>query len=187
MDFGIISTRYAKALLRFALENGEAERVYREMERTAAAFENVAELQNALLNPVLGVKQKEALLACAASEADESGKGNSNLSESTRRFVSLVVESGRADMMLFIAHSYGTLYRRREHIVRGKLIVPVAINAELEQKIRKTVEARTDCKVDFNVEERPEIEGGFILEYDTYRLDASVRTQLEKVKRALIS
>lgn len=178
MDFGIISTRYAKALLRFAEENGEAERVYGEMEAAAAAFEKVEGLQAALLNPVLTDRQKEELLGCVAAGAVEP-------SMSTRRFISLVVKAGRADMMLFIAHSYGTLYRKQRKIVRGRLMVPVAIAPELEARIRGIVEARTSCSVDFQVEEDAAIGGGFVLEYDTYRLDASVRTQLEKLKREL--
>ena len=43
----------------------------------------------------------------------------------------------------------------------------------------------TPVNIEFEVEEDPEILGGFILEYDTYRLDASLRTQFNQLRREL--
>ena len=116
MDLGIISMRYAKALLKFAAEHKEEERVYAEMGNVTAAFAKVEALQHALLNPVLTDAQREQLLATAAgSEKD--------LTATTRRFIHLVVTKGRADIMQLIARSYGTLYRRERHIIEGSLTV----------------------------------------------------------------
>lgn len=178
MDLGIISMRYAKALLKFAAEHKEEECVYAEMGNVTAAFAKVEALQHALLNPVLTDAQREQLLATAAgSEKD--------LTATTRRFIHLVVTKGRADMMQLIARSYGTLYRRERHIVEGSLTVPVSLTPELTERLRSIVEKRTDCRVDFSVKEDKELLGGFVLQYDTYRLDASVKTQLQKMKREL--
>ena len=41
--------------------------------------------------------------------------------------------------------------------------------------------------MEFEVCVDEKIEGGFILEYDTYRLDASLRTQLDQIHRELKS
>ena len=43
------------------------------------------------------------------------------------------------------------------------------------------VESKTKGTVEFETEVNPDIIGGFVLEYDTYRLDASVQTQLRQV------
>lgn len=43
------------------------------------------------------------------------------------------------------------------------------------------VQARTKGSVEFNTEIDPDIIGGFILEYDTYRLDASVKAKLNSI------
>ena len=128
MDLGIISMRYAKALLKFAAEHKEEERVYAEMGNVTAAFAKVEALQHALLNPVLTDAQREQLLATAAgSEKD--------LTATTRRFIHLVVTKGRADMMQLIARSYGTLYRRERHIIEGSLTVPVSLTPELTERL----------------------------------------------------
>ena len=51
--------------------------------------------------------------------------------------------------------------------------------------MRKMVEEKTHGTVEFNTEVNPEILGGFILEYDTYRMDTSVRTKLKNVLTTL--
>ena len=51
MDIGIISVRYAKALLQFALENKEEQTVYGEMKTLGETFRAVPALRQALITP----------------------------------------------------------------------------------------------------------------------------------------
>jgi len=179
MELGIISMRYAKALLRFAIENKEEEKVYAETERMAQAFLKVEGLQQALLNPVVNNRQKQQLLIASACDKEKP-------TASLQRFVELAIAKGRAELMMFVANSYGTLYRKKKNIIKGRLVVPTAVSDALVEKLQDMVERQSGCKIDFKVEEDSAIEGGFILEYDTYRLDASVHSQLAKLKRELV-
>lgn len=179
MDIGIISARYAKALLRFAEENGEAEKVYGEMNALCASFLSVPRLQEAMQNPVLADEDKVKLLLAGASV--EGGKPSGTLS----RFAALVVRKSRADIMRFVAASYGTLYRKSRNIVEGTLVIPAQLDPETVARLKGLVESRTGSDVRFKVREEPAIMGGFVLEYDTYRMDASVRTQLQRLHRRL--
>ncbi|MDO4929823.1 MAG: F0F1 ATP synthase subunit delta [Bacteroidales bacterium] len=178
MDIGIVSVRYAKALLRFATENKEEERVYKEMNALAGVFTKLPQMQAAMLNPVLTQAQKVELLKEACG-------GKADLTASVTKFIDLVTTNKRADLMMFIANSYITLYRRSKHIIKGRLIVPKAISDSVSKKLRDIVEQQTDSHVEFEVLVDKNIEGGFILEYDTYRLDGSLRTQLDRLHRAL--
>lgn len=178
MDLGIVSMRYAKAFLRFAIQNNEDAQVYAETSALAQAFLNVPALQKAMLNPVITNSQKQKLLLAAAC-------GDKKPSISLTRFVNLVIHKLRADAMMLIAHSYGTLYRKEKQIIRGRLVVPGAVNEQVVAKLQQMVEAKSNSKVDFQVVQDATIGGGFILEYDTYRLDASVRNQLARLQREL--
>ena len=53
------------------------------------------------------------------------------------------------------------------------------------QKMKQMVESRTKGSVEFETETNPEIIGGFILEYDTYRMDASVKNKLNTILHTL--
>lgn len=178
MNTGVVSMRYAKALMLFATENHETQQVYKETTTLTQSYLNVPRLQASLLNPVLSDDKKAHLLLIAAC-------GKEKPSVTLQRFVELVVKKGRTDIMLFIAHSYGTLYRKANHIIRGKLTLPSASQYKFAEKLQGLVEKKANGKVDFQVEENPDILGGFILEYDTYRLDASIKTQLSKIRREL--
>ena len=179
MDIGIISKRYAKTLLRFANDNSEVDKVYEEMLTLSESFRTIPSLHAAMLNPVLPASDKESLLVTATV-----GKGKPT--GSTRSFINLVLRNERADFMMFIATSFVELYNKSKHLVRGRLIVPVEVSKATEQKLRQMLESRTEGgKVDITVEIDPTLGGGFVLEYDTYRLDASLKTQLASLHRAL--
>ena len=83
--------------------------------------------------------------------------------------------------MQFMANSYITLYRKQKNVIRGKLITAAAVSGETEQKMRQMVESNTNGTVEFETEVEPDIIGGFILEYDTYRMDASVKSKLNGI------
>ena len=47
--------------------------------------------------------------------------------------------------------------------------------------MRQMVESQTNGTVEFETEVNPDIIGGFILEYDTFRMDASVKSKLNTI------
>ena len=53
-------------------------------------------------------------------------------------------------------------------------------------RLQQLVSQHADGKVDFEVEVDASLMAGFILEYDTYRMDASVKGRLAGLKRALL-
>ena len=173
MDIGIISIRYAKALLRFAIDNKEEERVYAEMETLAHSFLHIPTLRQVLQDPLSDNARQVEILSCAS------------LSASTERFIQLVTAHNRTDLMQFIAQAYITLYLKRKRIIKGRLIVPMATPETICQKLQEIIEKRTNCSIEFKVEIDASIAGGFILDYDTYRLDASLKTQLKELRDAL--
>ena len=64
-------------------------------------------------------------------------------------------------------------------------ITAARVSPATEQKMRQMVESKTNGTVEFETEVNPDIIGGFILEYDTYRMDASVKTKLSSILNQL--
>ena len=164
--------RYARALLKAALDMKFEDQVYREMQTLYQSYIDVPELRFTIDNPMLGKDKKKALLTTAM------GKKPSELS---CKFVALVLQEGRESTLQFMAASYITLYRKQKNIIRGKLTTATAVSPDTEAKMRKMVEQRTQGTVEFKTEVNPDLIGGFILEYDTYRMDASVKTKLNAI------
>jgi F-type H+-transporting ATPase subunit delta len=176
MDIGVISVRYARALLKSATDAGIEEAVYTEMQTLAKSYVEVPQLRFTIDNPMLSKDKKEALLTTAV--------GNKP-SALTKTFIQLVLKEDRESVMQFIANSYVTLYRQQKNVIRGRLITAAAVTSATEQKMRQMVESKTNGTVEFETEVNPDIIGGFILEYDTYRMDASVKTKLNSILNTL--
>ena len=172
MDLGLISVRYARALLKSSTDAKIEDSVYKDMQVLAKSYIDVPELRFTIDNPMLSKDIKENLLVTAAG---------SNVCELTKTFISLVLKEGREEIMQFMANSYITLYRKQKNVIRGKLITAAAVSDDTEQKMRQMVESNTNGTVEFETEVEPDIIGGFILEYDTYRMDASVKSKLNGI------
>jgi F-type H+-transporting ATPase subunit delta len=176
MEIGVISVRYARALLKSATDAKIEEAVYTEMQQLARSYVEVPQLRFTIDNPMLSKEKKETLLLTAV------GKKPSAL---TKTFIQLVLKEDRENVMQFIANSYVTLYRQQKNIIRGRLITAAQVTPATEQKMRQMVESKTNGTVEFETEVNPDIIGGFILEYDTYRMDASVKTKLNSILNTL--
>ena len=172
MDIGVISVRYARALIKSALSMKLEDQVYQEMQTLYKSYIDVPELRFTIDNPMLGKDKKKALLTTALGEKP---------TQLSQRFIALVLKEDRESTLQFMAASYITLYRKQKNIIRGKLTTATAVSPETEDKMRSMVEARTQGTVEFKTEVNPDIIGGFILEYDTYRMDASVRKKLSNI------
>ena len=176
MDFGVISVRYARALLKSATDQKLEDQVYQEMQTLAKSFIDVPALRQTIDNPMIAKEKKQILLTTAAGPL---------ASQLTQSFIALVLKEDRENVIQFMANSYITLYRKQKNIIRGKLTTAVAVAPATEQKMRQMVESKTQGTVEFETEVNPDIIGGFILEYDTYRMDASVKSQLNNILNSL--
>lgn len=168
--------RYARALLKSATDAKLEETVYQEMMTVAKSYIDVSALRQTIDNPMLSKDKKEALLQVAAGEQP---------SALTKSFISLVLKEDRENMIQFMANSYITLYRKQKNVIRGKLITAARVSVATEQKMRQMVESKTNGTVEFETEVNPDIIGGFILEYDTFRMDASVKSKLNNILNTL--
>ncbi len=168
--------RYARALLKSATDAKLDEQVYQEMITLAKSYVDVPALRQTIDNPMISKDKKESLLLVACGEKP---------CALTKSFVSLVLKEDRENMIQFMANSYVTLYRKQKNVIRGKLTTAARVSAATEQKMRQMVESKTNGTVEFETEVNPDIIGGFILEYDTFRMDASVRSKLNNILNTL--
>ena len=176
MDLGVISVRYARALLKGALAEKQEDKLYKDMQILLQSYIEVPELRITIDNPMLPTDKKQAVLEAAC------GKDVTSL---TKRFIALVLKEDRETALQFMAASYITLYRKHKNITRGKLITATSVSLEMKNRMKRLVENKTNGSVEFNTEVDKDIIGGFILEYDTYRMDATVKSKLRRIAAEL--
>ena len=170
MDLGLISVRYARALFKASVEAKNSDKVYADMQVLAASYAEVPALKATIDNPMLSKSQKGDLLTSATGCTS---------CELTKRFIGLVLDEGRENIMQFIANSFITLYRKQNNLIKARLVTASQPSQQVEAQL---VGSKTSgSKVEFVSEVDPDIIGGFVLEYDTYRMDASIKTQLSAI------
>lgn len=177
MNGGVISKRYAKALLLFATDRKTEDTVFGEMKKLAATYAGEPGLHVAMDNPTLNKKEKLKLIIAAVG-----GKA----SEEFVKFSELIVKNKRENHLQTIALSYIDLYCELKKITRGKLITAAPVSKATLEKIEKLSRTIKDGTLDLETQVDPRIDGGFVLYIDTYRLDACLKSQLEHIKNELI-
>jgi F-type H+-transporting ATPase subunit delta len=178
MNEGLISKRYARALLEFSTERGEDKGLYERMRSLSRSIAASQRLRDALLTPVLSLRDKTQLVYGAAGEGD--------MEFSFRRFVAIVVNNHRERLLQNIALGYMQLYRRVHRISVVNLVSVKPMSEYALERIRLDVARRTHGSVELETHVDESIKGGFIFQIDDLRLDASVAGQLEKVRRQFI-
>lgn len=177
MYVGAISMRYARALLMFANDAGVTDQVYQEALTLHKSFREVPELRSAMEKPVMTQEQKLQLLKQAAG---------GDITKQMQKFFSLVIQEKREKYLTGINQSFIDLYRKQEKIRVGKLTTAVPIKPEEVERIRRIVVEAAGGTAEFATKVDPSIEGGFIFEINTYRLNASIADQMRRVKQQFI-
>lgn len=179
MDNGLIPHRYAKALYKLALEHGNTAAVYDEMKNVLAAFENDSRLSKVLSNPFIGREEKFNLLKAAAGDKVE----NDYLG-----FIKLILDMRRENFAREMAFAYRDIYRKENHISQVKITTAVALPETEMQKLRALVsDAFKNTSLEFSEQIDPEIIGGFIIDVDDARMDASINNEIEQLRLNLLT
>ncbi len=176
MNSGLVSTRYANALLNFAIESGEEEQVYERMKLLANLFLEVPELKETVKNPSIPANDKKKIIVTACG-----GK----LPSSLEKMIGLILDNERENQLQFITNRFIDLYRKRFRIQAGKLITAVPVEGKTKEKLLDKIRHLTGNTLEIETVIDPDIIGGFILNLDDYRWDASVSGELERIKQSL--
>ena len=179
MDNGLIPRRYAKALYKFALEHGSTQAVYDEMKEVIGAFEQNPALQKTLANPFVSDADKAALLKAAAGSKVE----NDYLG-----FIKMLLEMRREEFMHLIALAYRDLYRRENKISQVRIttavVLPETEMAKLHTMVEKAFPGR---KLEYSDGVDADLIGGFVIDVDDARMDASISNEIEQLRLTLIT
>jgi F-type H+-transporting ATPase subunit delta len=173
----ILAKRYAKALFAIGKEDGTYEAYSEALAAVAALFESNPEVEDALTNPLYPVDVREKAMGAIVDsmEADKvMGK-----------FLNLLVEKKRAAILPEIAEEFKIMVDEDKNISHGTVMSAVELDADLQNKIKATLEKITGKKVELTASVDPSIIGGVIAKVGDLVLDGSIRTQLASLKGSI--
>jgi F-type H+-transporting ATPase subunit delta len=170
-----LAARYAKSLIDLSLEKGQLEEVYNDMLYLKGLMQETPELVTILKSPVITGDKKLKVL-------DALTVGKSNVI--TTSFNRLLITKGRESHLPDITEAFIEQYKFFKGIHHVTLTTAVAVSDELKNSIIGKIKTGThmkDVELESIVDEN--IIGGFILEADGKRVDASIAYDLANIKK----
>ena len=183
MDKGLIPRRYAKALLEVAEQRHVALQLYDAFAEIDAAFTHQPDMSKVVKNPFVKTSDKITLLETAGNLVSES-EARSIFED----FVKLTAENGRVDLLKEIIKVYIDEYRRAHDIVRVEVESAVPLGDALRERLTSVIRSRLPKGATIEMNERvdPDLIGGFVININNERLDASVKHELEQLRLNLL-
>jgi len=168
----LLSKRYAKALFGIALDNNETDAVRHDLDMIAAVLADNHELRTVIANPFVSNQHKNAIF---------NGIFQNHISDTTKGFLSVLLEKNREDQIQFIAEQYTELYNAHNNIVIVTVTTAIPIDDNTLERIASKMADKTDRNIKaVNVIDESII-GGFIINMDDYQYDASVSNAIHKL------
>lgn len=179
MEAGAISMRYAKALINYAVSKEAEDSVYQSAYILSQSLLKEKRLKEVLVSPILSTREKQNLIMTASG-------GEDKVCFEFKQFIKLVLKQRREHYLQFMMMVYLDLYRKKKHIGTATLITAVPVDKAIEERVKSTASHLLHSQMELKTVVDSTIEGGFIFDIDDYRLDASVATQLRRVKKQFI-
>lgn len=202
MKEGLIPKRYAKALYKFALEKGADKGLYSLMGNLVKSFADNPALDPAVANPFVDDTKKIDLLTTAAGvattgeassskEADGEASSSKDADKATvsafTDFLKLLRQNKRLPMASAIARAYCDIYRKENRIYRVTIVSAQPLDAAEADRLKKLITSHLKGgSAEFTMATDPELIGGFTVDIDNERLDASVKNELKQLRLKLL-
>ena len=179
MNVGIISDRYAHALLKYVTETGNGEQVYLQAKMLEKCFSSLEDMRQLIYHP----KATSDSFKMKVIETALGGKDKA--ADELLRFVRLVIRHKRIKYLHLMLLIFMDLYRKANNISFGRLVVAVP-SEQLQRRLTDIVHDETGGSLELETKVDPSIIGGFVLDMGWERLDASVASQLRAVRRQFV-
>lgn len=174
-----LAVAYARSVLELATAQNEAKEIGQELEELGKIIDSDPTFANFLANPSVGEEERGRLI----------GKvfGEGRVSPLVFNFLRVANRKGRLGMLRQIAIAYDELLEEQMGIVEVDVTVAHRLTPEQADDVRRRVGEALKREVVLHQYVDESLIGGLLIRVGDRLLDASVRAQLEAVRRKLLS
>lgn len=178
MDESAITVRYAKALFSLAKEKNQLETLREDMGLISAVCSESTEFNLFLKSPVVKTSKKMHIIQLIFQ-----GK----ISALSLQFLELVTRNKREVFIPLMCRNVLTRIRQEKNIKTAVITTAQTIGEKLREKAAKILEKELGTEIELTAKINPQLIGGMILRIDDKQYDASVATQLKKLKQKMLN
>jgi len=168
---------YAEALLYLAKSNDSLKETTNDMNIVSQFLANSSDLKKFLGNPLITKEAKKNVVKDILGEQIDS---------STLKFLLLLVERGRIEVLESIAQKFLELSFKQESIEIAKITSSIQLSAQQQKEIAEKLKVITGAKqIKLALKVDPALIGGFTIEIGSKMIDTSIRGQLKQISNLL--
>jgi F-type H+-transporting ATPase subunit delta len=170
--------RYARALLDVATkEAADLETIGRELDDFLSFFAQQPALEHLMLNPAIPAPRKRAAM--------EQITAKSGFTTLVAKLLVLLADRDRLALLRDVAAIYHDALADRQNIVRAEVTSAEPLSPERVQSIERQLAAVTGKRVAMSTKVDAAVIGGVVARVGSTVYDASVATQLKKIRERL--
>lgn len=178
MNQSKIGTRYAKAAFDLAQEQDCLDRFRDDMNTLSSVLVSNPELSDCLNNAVINDSVKIKIVEALFSE---------KFCQLSIDFIKLIIKNDREIHIPAICRHVEKLYKTSKNIHSLKLYTARELDNNMKNKINNSVKKALEAdKIEMEETIDKDIIGGFILKTEEFMYDASLKSQLARIKNNLI-
>lgn len=168
-----IAEVYARALFEAAQSRGVLDAVRDQLATFVDALHSNRSLMIFFFSPYFSAKEKREGLHRAVTDADETFVN----------FLEVLLESHRMPVVFAIKDRYEQLWREQMKLLPVEVTSAVALDSELVESLGERIGEQTGRAVELSSRVDPEILGGIVMRVGNFVLDASIRNQLNQLRK----
>jgi len=170
-----LATRYAKSLIDLAIEKGQLEQVFADMQWLNAVNKSNKDFVNLLRSPIIKADIKKKIV-----DAVTAGK----LSPLTAGFNTLLISKGREGNLPEIVTAFIDQYKKYKNIQVIKLTTAAPVSDSLKTAIVEQVKKSAGYQhIELEEKVDPALIGGFVLQVGDQLVDASIAYDLKAIAK----
>jgi len=170
-----LASRYAKSLIDLALEKGELEKIFEDMQWLQQVTSGSRDFANLLRSPIIKGDRKGKIIDAVI--------GN-KVTNITSLFIRLLIANGRENNLPDIIKSFISQYKEYKNIYPVKLTTATPINENLKKTIIDQIKKTSDMQnIELEAVVNEDLIGGFVLEAGDKLVDASIAYDLKQIAR----
>jgi ATP synthase F1 delta subunit len=168
---------YAEALHRAAVAAGRVPEIDRDLQDFLEALAESRQALATLLNPQIPADSRRRIIAGMMKDSDPLA----------RNAIMVLSDNGRLSMVRDVVMVFAEMAAQEERILDIEVTTAVSLDPAQTKRIEQRIEQATGLKARIDARVDPSIIGGLVLRARGVLLDASVRRELDEIRRAMIN
>ena len=172
-----VAGRYATALFELAREQRQIDAVGRSLEALSQALVDSKDFAELVDSPMVSRMEAGKAFAAIAPQL--------NLDPTTANFLGVLARNGRKNQLRPVIRAFRRLAAEHRGETVAEIVTARPLNDDQIGQLKQQLRARAGRDVNIDAQVDPSILGGIVVKLGSQRIDASIRTKLNRLASAM--